>query len=56
MNESLLTKLFVGAGSPIAGLAISLSTYNEWMQAASLTAGFIVAVCTVVSFIRKRFK
>ena len=56
MNEPLLTKLLVGTGSPLAGLAVSLSTYNEMMQAVSLTAGAIVAVLTGISIVRGWFK
>lgn len=54
MNESLLTKLFVGAGTPIA--AVLANTLNENLQTLNLLAAFVVAVCTVVSFIRKKFK
>ena len=57
MNESLLTKLFVGAGTPIAAvLANYLQVFNEYMQTINLIAAFVVAVCTVVSFVRKKFK
>ncbi len=53
MNESLLTKLFLGTGAPFAGLAISLSTYNEYMQAFSLTVGVAIALW---SFFRPKKK
>jgi hypothetical protein len=56
MNESLLTKLFVGTGFPLAAITISHATVNAWLQTASLCIGITVGVLTAISIIKNGFK
>jgi hypothetical protein len=56
VNESLLTKLFIGTGAPFTALAITHATVNAWMQTASLAVGITVGVLTAISIVRNGFK
>jgi hypothetical protein len=53
MQENLLGKLIVGAGSPFLGIVVSLSVINEYLQTVSLLVGIAVGVGTFVSMVRK---
>ena len=56
MNESLLTKLFIGTGAPFTALAITHATVNEWLQTGSLIVGITVGLFTAISIVRSGFK
>jgi membrane protein implicated in regulation of membrane protease activity len=53
MNDELLSKLFIGAGAPLTGLAVSHATLNLWLQTSSLIIGVIVGLLTLFSFFKK---
>jgi hypothetical protein len=57
MNEHLdhiISRLCIGAGAPLTGLAISHTTVNLWLQTVSLSVGLIVGILTLLSFLKKR--
>lgn len=54
MNESLFSKLFIGAAAPLTGLAVSHTTVNLWLQTGSLSIGLLVGVLTLLSILKKR--
>jgi membrane protein implicated in regulation of membrane protease activity len=53
MNDELVSKLFIGAGAPLTGLAVSHATLNLWLQTSSLIIGVIVGLLTLFSFFKK---
>jgi hypothetical protein len=53
MTDELVSKLFIGAGAPLTGLAVSHATLNLWLQTSSLTIGLIVGLLTLFSFFKK---
>jgi len=54
MKDELISKLFVGAGAPLTGLAISHTVVNLWLQTASLSIGLLVGVLTLLSLTKKK--
>lgn len=56
MNDHLITKLAVGAGSPLLGVAVSHQTINEYLQTASLLLGILVGLATLASMFFKKSK
>lgn len=56
MNDHLLTKLAVGAGSPLLGVAVSHQVINEYLQTVSLVLGILVGVATLISMAFKKRK
>lgn len=55
MNEHF-SKFIVGAGSPVAGILVSLSTYNEQLQTVSLCIGILVGAATLINIVSKWLK
>ena len=53
MTDELVSKLFIGAGAPLTGLAVSHVTINLWLQTSSLTIGLVVGLLTLLSFFKK---
>jgi predicted histidine transporter YuiF (NhaC family) len=56
MTDELVSKLFIGAGAPLTGLAVSHVTINLWLQTSSLIIGLIVGLLTLFSFFTKNKK
>jgi hypothetical protein len=56
MNDHIISKLFIGAGAPLTGLAVSHQVVNMWLQTASLSIGLLVGILTLLSLIKKRKK
>jgi hypothetical protein len=51
MNDQALTKLVVGAGSPLLGWTVSHQIINEYLQTVSLILGIIVGVVTLFTML-----
>lgn len=54
MTNELVSKLFIGAGAPLTGLAVSHVTINLWLQTSSLTVGLMVGLLTLISLFKKK--
>ena len=54
MKDELISKLFVAAGAPLTGLAVSHVTINLWLQTSSLTIGLMVGFLTLISLFKKK--
>ncbi len=50
MRENLFN-ITLGAGTPLAGFFVSISTYNEQLQTLSLVIGCLVGLGTLVNII-----
>lgn len=54
MNDTIFSKLFIGAAAPLTGLAVSHTTVNLWLQTGSLGVGLLVGILTLLSILKKR--
>ena len=56
MNDHILARLTIGAGSPLLGIAVSHQVINQYLQTVSLLTGIVVGFVTLVSMILKMYR
>ena len=56
MNDHILARLTIGAGSPLLGIAVSHQVINQYLQTVSLLTGIVFGFVTLVSMILKMYR